>query len=155
MSRWRVFGRSDGAPDRDALAQTILALAPGAAIQWDEAEQGWLRCEIHLAGHVESLQVDRFLRAEEGIRAELQAWAAWLETTDSPHTTELMQRLIGTQQVFTLKPPETRSADASIEQICLAVCQFLADATEGVYQIDERGFFSADGNLLVAEKETE
>jgi len=152
MNRWcRVFSRNDASPQREALARTILAMAPGAAVQWDEGEQGWLRCEIQLAGHAEPLAVDRFLREEEGIRAELQAWAAWLETTDNEHAPALMRHLIGTQQVFTLKPPETREEDASIEQVCLAVCQFLAKATEGVYQIDEQGFFDAEGTLLVQE----
>ncbi len=154
MSRWwRVFGESDAPPDRDALTQTVLACSPGAAIQWSEGERDWLGCEIGLPGEERPLMLERYLREEEGIRAELQAWAAWVETTDSPHAARLMRRLIGTQQVFTLKQRETRVEDASIEPVCLAVCRFLARATEGVYQIDEEGFFNADGLLLVKEED--
>lgn len=150
-SPWhRVFGTSESEPDATALEQSLLAIAPGAAIEWEVEDRGWLRAEIRLAGM--GLRLERFFREEEGIRAELQAWAAWLETTSSPQAPRLMQHLIGTRQVFTLLPTDSE-VRGPIQQVCLAVCRFLAQATEGVYQIDEQGFFSPDGELLVKEDE--
>jgi hypothetical protein len=90
--------------------------------------------------------LERYLAEEEGIRAELNSWAAWLETHENaPEHTHLMERMIQTAQLLTLHGGE------GPEQICIDLCRFLAGATAGVYQIDERGFFAADGTLLVVE----
>ena len=92
-----------------------------------------------------ALQLERFLAEEEGIRAELNSWAAWLETRENaPEHVRLMERMIQTKQLFTLQSIE-ESAQAE------RLCRFLAEITLGVYQIDVRGFFAADGVLLVPE----
>ncbi len=90
-------------------------------------------------------EASRYLSTEEGIRAELNTWAAWVESTgDGPIQQRLMQHLISTRQIFVLHdaPPE----------LAIPVCQHLARVTEGVYQVDGQGFFDADGRLLVAEE---
>jgi hypothetical protein len=33
----------------------------------------------------------------------------------------------------------------------VGLCRFLARATDGFYQVDDEGFFEADGTLLVKE----
>jgi hypothetical protein len=150
MNVWlRVFGLRDEQPDQTALIHAILAVAPGVSIEWEESDRGWVRAEIRLPRVQETLQVDRFFRDEEGIREELQTWAAWLETADSPHAQALMQHMTSTRQVFTLRLPEKQ--EQIIGQVCLSVCQFLTRAADGVYQIDDRGFYTADGSLLVEE----
>jgi hypothetical protein len=60
----------------------------------------------------------------------------------------LMERMIQTAQLFTL---QSKEQSARAECVCGELCRFLAETTAGVYQIDERGFFAADGALLVAE----
>ena len=35
--------------------------------------------------------------------------------------------------------------------ICLAACKYLAQETQGVYQVDHKGFFAPNGTLLVPE----
>jgi hypothetical protein len=90
--------------------------------------------------------IDRFWRDEEGIRAELQAWAAWLETLENhPHRDSLMLHLTGTQQVFVF---ESDPANA----VGLVIGRQLAEGTDGVLQIDGQGFLAADGSLLVPEE---
>lgn len=105
---------------------------------------GWYQADLVAVGF--PLQLERYLATEEGIRAELNSWAAWLETReDAPEHVHLMERMIQTAQLFTLH------GDGSADQIGIDLCRFLATATEGVYQIDGRGFFAADGGLLVSE----
>jgi hypothetical protein len=104
---------------------------------------GWYQAELLVDGV--RLQLERYLAEEEGIRAELNSWAAWLETReDAPEHVRLMERMIQTVQLFTLH-------GEGAEQVCIDLCRFLAGATAGVYQIDGRGFFAADGALLVSE----
>ena len=38
-----------------------------------------------------------------------------------------------------------------VERLVVALCRFLAGATDGVYQSDDAGFFAADGALLLQE----
>ncbi len=61
-----------------------------------------------------------------------------------------MERIVQTRQLFTLGRP---AGDAPLlDDVCLALCRFLAAAADGVYQIDGRGFFAADGSLLVRDQ---
>ena len=60
-----------------------------------------------------------------------------------------MERMIATAQLFTLQCPDD---DKGLDEFAIALCHYLAEATAGVYQIDGRGFFAADGTLLVVEE---
>jgi hypothetical protein len=92
-----------------------------------------------------SLQLERYIAGEDGLRAELNSWAAWLETQESaPEHVALMERMIQTAQLFTL---HANAESAAAEQLC----RFLAGSTAGIYQIDGRGLFAANGSLLVPE----
>ena len=92
------------------------------------------------------LTLECFRADEEGIRAELNSWAAFLETCDGPHHIPLMERTIQTKQLFTLHDPTDEAPFA-----CITLCRHLASITAGFYQIDDIGFFDAAGTLLVEE----
>jgi hypothetical protein len=146
--RWyRVFGAADASVEPARLLEHLHGLGLEAAGHFKGDDRGWFRAELALpedGGHVE---VERYLADEEGVRDELNTWAAWLEThEDNPQHGRLMRHMIATRQVFTLQ-----QEDEEAGELCLAVCRYLARATEGVYQVDGRGFFSADGDLLVGE----
>ena len=93
------------------------------------------------------LVLECFHADEEGIRAELNSWAAFLETCDGPHHVRLMEKAIQTRQLFTLHDP----TEAGLDLACTTLCRHLATVTAGFYQIDGLGFFAADGTLLVEE----
>jgi hypothetical protein len=156
MSRWhRVFGGSDAVPDPSALVQHIrgpFGTEPTVRIRGDD--DGWYAAEVLLPGTRTPWRLDRYLVTEVGIRNELNTWAAWVETVEgNPNQGRLMQHLIGTRQVFAFEL-EIGDLDpiAEIDRWCHRLCRFLARETEGVYQIDEEGFFDADGGLLIPEQ---
>ena len=95
------------------------------------------------------LALECFSADEDGIRAELDSWAAFLETGDGPHAVPLMERAIQTRILFTLHDP----TEDEFERDCVALCRQIAHVTAGFYQIDDIGFFDADGTLLVNESE--
>jgi hypothetical protein len=151
MGLWyRVFGRSDVAVKPDELLAYLNAQGTPVTGRF-AGEDGWLSAEIVFADKV-PLYLERFPSTEEGIRAELNNWAAYLETCDdNPIHVPLMEQVIQTLQLFTLCRPMDSAGEVLVERLCVAACHYLARATDGVYQVDDQGFFAADGTLLLRE----
>jgi hypothetical protein len=150
---YRVFGASDAEPAPDGILKRLNTVAPVAG-RFEGDETGWFRADLVAAEMtaLQELQVERFMSSEEGLRAELNSWAAHVEQClDSPATVQLMERLIQAQQLFTVHRPEDASG-VVVDDVCVALCRSLAEATDGVYQIDGRGFFAADGALLLRDE---
>jgi hypothetical protein len=145
----RVFGRSDAIPDRGALAALLSGLGAEAVFSFDDS--GWYAAEITL-GPGGPVVMERWQADEEGIRAELNAWAGYFETCDySPHHAALMERCIQTRQLFVLRKPLDHADEARLARVCAALCAELARLTDGFVQRDREGTFEADGTLLVQE----
>jgi hypothetical protein len=143
---FRVFGLKTDAPDLAPLLDHLHAVGLPAVPRFRGDDLGWTGGELVL-GDV-TVTVERFLTKEDDLRDGLNTWAGWLETrTDQPRHGELMQHVIGTKQLVTLRPPPGGDA----EQLCDETARWLAQQTNGVFQVDGRGFFAADGILLLAE----
>ncbi|HYV39798.1 MAG TPA: hypothetical protein VE988_29180 [Gemmataceae bacterium] len=137
MCWYRVFGYKTDPPDFRPL-HVICHLVKDS--------HGWYQAKFPmLSGDIE---LDRWLPEEDGIRSELNTWAAWVEVNGGPELGWLMQRVVATAQLFSW-PVEPSHSDAVFFSGMLA--RFLSAATDGVYQIDHQGFFKADGTLLLRE----
>jgi hypothetical protein len=148
MASWhRVFAARETMPEPAGVEARLAGLGAAARVGWAASAGGWYRAEIAL-GDGPPLVLERWLADEEGIRAELNAWAGWLETCEaSPHHQALMERVIQCRQLFTLARPEEENGG-----VCVALARYLAEVTGGVYQVDGGGFFAADGTLQVREE---
>ena len=94
----------------------------------------------------------RYLTREDDLRDDLNAHAAELETMDySSNSGPLMERVIQTKQLITLRKPVDAANEVLLEKVLEEAVRFLAGATDGVYQIDGQGWFEASGELLVRE----
>jgi hypothetical protein len=151
MTLWyRVFGTGDGQPEPAALlGHLVRGLGVEVRGKFRGDDLGWFGAELLVPGEATAVNLERYLVSEEGIRADLNTWAAWLETRDG----ELMQHVVRTQQLFTVERPADCDDEDMVELLCLELCLLLARETTGVYQIDGRGFFDADGMLLLEETE--
>jgi hypothetical protein len=144
---YRMFGSRSEMPEPERIRAFLETQRVSIASDFATDASGWYRADLLIDGA--SLQLERYLADEPGIRAELNSWAAWLETReDAPEHSRLMERMIQTVQLFTLQRDDT---SANADRVCVALCRFLAETTAGVYQIDGRGFFDAEGALLIAE----
>jgi hypothetical protein len=154
MTRWlRVFGTSVRAPEPAELLEFLRGFAKEASGDFHGDAQGWFQAEIAVGAERPHLYLERYLATEEGMRHELNAWAAWVETfEDHPAQGTLMQHLTSTAQVFTVRPPADEEEALSNEELWIGLCRFLARESAGVYQVDDEGFYSADGTLLLAEE---
>jgi hypothetical protein len=139
---YRVFGSDSAMPAPTAILAHRTGSGASDSGDFATDASGWYRADLLVDGV--ALQLERYLAEEEGIRAELNTWAAWLETREeAAEHVGLMERMIQTRQLFTLSGEESIQAER--------LCRFLAEITSGVYQIDRRGFFASDGKLLVPE----
>jgi len=143
---YRVFCQSSKEPSAAALAEHLRHHHPDAVVHFKGDQLGWLRAEVNLAKHAAPLVIERFLVEESDMRPQLNSWIAWLETVDHPRRESVIDRVVNSQQVFTL---EVHSESAA--KLAKIACQYLATKADGIYQIDEEGFFSPDGLLLVPE----
>jgi hypothetical protein len=144
---YRVFARS---------AEPVQPAVVLADLIWDGVpvnghfqadEHGWYRCELIAAPAMGPIVVECFRVLEDGLRPELQSWAAYVETIDSPHSPEFMEAINAAAQVFTVQVFDPRAAN-----LVRTLCDNLAHAGDGVYQIDGEGFFWSNGKLAVAEE---
>jgi hypothetical protein len=153
MSLWlRVFGTNEMQPEPAALLGQVRDLCAEATGHFRGDDLGWFAAEFVFAAGETPLHLERFLTTEDGIRAELNTWAAWLETCDySPNHQRLMEHMVATKQLFTVRRPIDHANEILVEKLCIGICQFLARTTDGIYQADDQGFFAADGTLLLQE----
>jgi hypothetical protein len=143
MLRWyRVFGANATVPTPADIQRCLADAGVVVSSSFQEDATGWFCGELRVG--YSTIFIDRWLPTEEGIRAELNSWAAFLETCEhSPLHAALMERVIQTQQLLVFQAE-------GIAFDCLA--RHLARVTEGVFYVDGAGFFAADGSVLVEER---
>jgi hypothetical protein len=148
---YRVFCRSaEELPPGDLLAKVRESGCPvEARFRWDNL--GWTTADFVL-GQGTPVFAERYLTDTDELRGELNTWAAYLETLDySPNSVPLMERVIQTKQVVTVRKPLAHPDEVGVEKLCETLCRTLAAAGDGVYQIEGVGWYAGDGTELVKE----
>lgn len=143
----RVFCLNDTAPEPDAFRERLTDRGHRVGVTAEIDEQGWW---FHLKLHGSSgvYLLDRYWH--DDVRDDLNTWAAWLEEKAGDKATDLMQRMIGTRQLITMRR-EDRGDEPEARRFCHEVARWLAQQCDGIYQIDGEGFFDQQGNRLVVE----
>ncbi|MBY0526462.1 MAG: hypothetical protein K2R98_23915 [Gemmataceae bacterium] len=153
---FRVFGTNDVQPEPAAILAHLRGQGVEAQANFGGDAHGWFKADFSYAPTAAPLHLERYLASEDNIRDDLNAWAAWLETVDeNQYVPRLMQGMIDTQQLFTMHCPRDAADEIVVQKLCIGLCQFLADQTKGVYQVDTQGFFAPDGRPLVREQAEE
>jgi hypothetical protein len=147
----RVFGRSDKGLTPAQIAERLAEAGHACAPHFKGDDLGWTSGELQFASGSPVL-LARYLTKPDDLRADLNAFAAELETmTYSANAPPLMERVIQTQQMVTLRKPFDHRDEVKLDAICELLMRSLAAACDGVYQIDGKGWFAADGEVLVQE----
>jgi hypothetical protein len=145
---FRVFATTDFDITPAAVLEFLQTRDPQVRGSFRGDDEGWFAAEVRYEGSEVPIRIERFLSSEDGIRTELNTWAAWLESKEAnTHAARLMREMIGVRQIFTIEDGDAESA----AELCAELCRHLARQTEGVYQVDGQGFFDASGLLLVPE----
>ena len=148
----RIFGRNDITPDPAALQVHLQSLGLPSAGQFRGDDLGWTGVELTFEAGATPVHVERYLTTTDDLRDDLNTWAAWLETQDhEPRHRALMEHVIATRQLITVRRPLDHADEVTLERFCTALCQWVATQTDGIYQVDGEGFFAADGALMLHE----
>lgn len=145
ITRARVFAGNDASPELAALVNALRQDHPDVTYGMDEDAKGWYTCRINLGS--DTLVIERFLRDEDGIVGQLQAWAAWVESQVRPDLDGLTALLATCRQVFVI----SGSAHAK-GLVAVDAARWLTASVEGVYQVEATGFFDRSGALLLVDK---
>lgn len=151
---YRVFGTNESAVEPAAILQHLQNQGYALTGQFRGDGQGWFRVELGYPDADARIEIERYLSSEEGVRAHLNTWAAWLEDA-CPDETRWLQHMISTTQIFTIESFAHAVDEPLVREACVVLCRFFAHETAGIYQVDGEGFFTADGKLIVAENEPE
>ena len=112
---------------------------------------GWTAAEVIL-GKGTPVYVERYLTDTDDLRDELNTWAAYLETLDySAENVRLMQHVIQARQLITIRKPLDHANEVEVERVALAICQKLAQAADGIYEIEGEGWYGSNGILILKE----
>ena len=141
---YRVFSLSAREVPPSAVAGHLHALGTPAEPHFRGDDLGWTGGDLRFPGGA-VVVLDRYLTDEDDLRPELNAFAAGLEEANA---TELMRHVVQTQQLVTLRIEGGEGLVNAVE----GVCRLLAAGTGGVYQIDGRGWFAADGTVLLSDE---
>lgn len=149
---YRVFGLDAAPVSPSALAEHLHAAGLPVVPHFKGDDLGWTAGDLRLPGGGTPVQLERYLTAEDDLRDDLNAYAAELETMDyDPAHQPLMEHVVRTQQLVTLRKPLDHADESRLEDLCEQTVRFLAAGCRGVYQVDGKGWFAADGALLLRE----
>lgn len=142
----RVFGQAEASVDPGEFLDFLGTYRGFIQAHFDSDAQGWFHAHLVTAANTYRVEV---FHADEGIRDDLNSWAAWLELHEA---FAWMRPVIATQRLFTLHPEQPH--DEAVDRDFLReVSQFLAAKTAGCFQVDGLGFFNPAGHLVVPDDE--
>lgn len=149
---YRVFSRSADAASPAALVAHLHAAGWPVVPHVRGDDTGWTSVELRFPGPGGPVRLDRYLTDVDDLRGDLNSFAAELELRDdNPHHTALMQLVIQTVQLVAWQKPDDHADGAVLDTACMAIAIYLAARTDGVYQVDGRGWCAASGEVLVPE----
>lgn len=151
---WQRIFLAEALPvDAEELLESVRAAGFRIAAQFRRDEQGWFEGLLVEEDSEAAVEIRRYLAGEDGIRQELNGWAAWVEEIlPEEEATPWLIRFIGAKEVVTLRCLEEGDPEAAAPLMdCLA--RSVAAAGGGFRQVDGVGLLDAAGNLLVREQE--
>ena len=144
---YRVFCRSLA----EVTPAELLADLGASDSRFRGDDLGWTAGEVIL-GLGTPVYVERYLTDTDDLRDELNTWAAYLETLNySAEHVRLMEHVIQSRQLITVRKPLDQANEIEVERVCLAICQKLAQTADGIYQVEGEGWYTSNGTLMLKE----
>ncbi|MFO0938503.1 MAG: hypothetical protein U0798_18520 [Gemmataceae bacterium] len=147
----RVFGRSEQHISTVQIVEQLHQAGFPVVPAFKGDDLGWTEGSLTLESGSPIL-LSRYLTDVDDLRDDLNAYAAELEGYNfQPAAQALMERVIQTRQLITIRKPVDHSNEVLLNDVCDRLCKNLAGMIDGVYQIDGQGWYSAEGNQIIQE----
>src|SRR5687767_10631143 len=115
---YRVFCRSDAVATPNELLAELAGRGVPCTGRFRGDDTGWTAADLDL-GAGTPVSVERYLTDTDDLRTDLNTWAAYLETLDySPNHVGLMERVIQTRQLVTVRKPLDHANEVLVERLC-------------------------------------
>lgn len=149
----RAFGRELTHPKLTSLCEHLQKAGLKVVPHFRGDDLGWTEGEIELVDAKATIGLARYLTEEDNLREDLNAYAAELESYADIQqgTKELMERVIQTRQMITIRKPINGNNEILMEKACELIASYFAERIDGVYQIDGQGWYLATGERLITE----
>lgn len=157
MAYWmRVFGTSAICPKASELLEVCLRQGMEAESEVLGEDDDWEQVTFRSPGAAEGLMVERVGGGEFGaeeVAEEVRPVLQTFEGRDEPEAQQVLTKIRNTRQLFIVGIPTGTPTQSPLRRVSVALAEYLARTTEGIYQIPDRGFFGPDGSLLVADQD--
>jgi hypothetical protein len=149
---YSVWGATDDIPSPSAMLESLRPRVDSLVHEFEPASEPWLTGHFRL---LHSKQPAIRLRREQSDHDE---FLGRLETADQllngmldePHRDLVLSHVRRTQQIIHLMPcPNLEIGPSKMARICEQMCGFLARTNDGLIQVYQEGFFSAQGESLL------
>ena len=154
MSNWiRIFGTNATTLRVSALVEQLDEA--GVEVTWEVMgdDQEWEQVSLQTPAMQAPVMLERMALDDPEIHEEVAPLLDGLERLDDVYDVdEIEQVLGGTRQLYILGMPAGLQGDSDVEQLSLCVSQLIAKLTKGIYQVDQAGFYDADGQILLEER---
>jgi len=154
---FRVYGTVESVPSDDDLIDFLeennfedLSIETEEVDSEDEDENsGWAEWLIYEPNLDEPVAVTRIVE-DEAFGAEIDRIVARLSTAskDSDEVRELRHVIDNCVVVYAVELPEEYADNDEAMMLTSMVAQFLAQKSDGIYCVDEEGFFNDAGDLI-------
>ena len=153
MAYWiRVFGTKRTCPQASELLATCLRHGFEIESEVLGEDDDWEQVTLRLPGAGEGVMVERVGGGPEGdaeVREEVRPVIATFEGREGERVASVLRTIRNTKQLFIIGVPLVTPQRSPLRQLAQSLASFLAAETGGIYQVPDRGFYSADNELLV------
>jgi hypothetical protein len=149
---YKVYRSTEGGPSPAAMLSSLRPRVDGLTHEFESDFEHWRGECFRLAGSVAPVILVRRERCgDPGFLEELQNIEHWLSAMlDEPHRDLVISHIRRAQQVIHLVPTPVRELGPSkLARMCEQLCGCLARTNEGLIQVFQEGFFSAQGESLL------
>jgi hypothetical protein len=129
--------------------ECLQSLIPEVKGKFRTDEDGWFQLILDHPS-IGELTIDHFLTSEKGVRAEINTWAAWLE---SKQRFDLMERIIQVKQILSFEVTPEMDDNVSDSLVYKRLALALAALAEGFVHMDGVGFLEPDGTVLIEDED--
>ena len=147
---YSVHGTIEASPTPSAMLASLRPRVDGLAYDFEPHDESWCEGRFRLSDKtVPAIHVRRARAGDEGFDDLARLEKILSEMDDEPHRDFVLAHIRRTCQSVHVIPLDFTLGMSKLARMCEQLCGYLARETEGLIQVFQEGFFSAEGESLL------